>query len=344
MKQLLAKLISSNLRVIAAEVSVIAIVIAAIGVSISLGVSGSGRNPSPSGSTVTTSLSTTTKVPPTTISATTSTTIPPTTTTTTPLAEPGGGLTLFPGKRIIAFYGAPGGGALGVLGQSSPQDAWTALMQQVAQYAQPGVQVIPAFELITYVAQHAPGPSGTYSQEISTQAIQEYLNVVQAHDGLLILDIQPGRGGFLADAQTLAPFLKLPDVALGLDPEWEVSNTQVPGEVIGQTTATEINQVSSWLQSLTTTYSLPQKLLLIHQFTQSMVQDKQNVLPQPNLQLIFNMDGFGSWPGKVSSYHLLASDPRFGVGMKLFYQQDKPLHPPSDVLALVPQPDVVEYQ
>ncbi|CAG4910620.1 hypothetical protein [Acidithrix ferrooxidans] len=251
---------------------------------------------------------------------------------------------MFPGKRIVAFYGAPGGGVLGVLGQTSPEVAWTALAQQAAPYAQPGVQVIPAFELITYVAQHAPGPGGTYSQEISPQAIQQYLDVVQAHDGLLILDIQPGRGGFLADAKTLAPFLKLPDVALALDPEWEVNNTQVPGQVIGHTTATEINQVASWLQSLTTAYNLPQKLLLIHQFTQTMVQNKQDVQPQANVQIVFNMDGFGNWPVKVSSYHLLASDPRFGLGIKLFYQQDKPLHPPSDVLALVPQPDVIEYQ
>ncbi|MDA8197241.1 MAG: hypothetical protein M0019_08580 [Actinomycetota bacterium] len=340
MKLLFSKLISSNRRAVAAEILLVAIVIAAIGVGISFGAPASVQHQPQSQTSVATSLPATTTPAP----SSTTTTIPPTTTTTTPQEEPGGGLALFPGKRIVAFYGAPGGGALGVLGKTSPEDAWTALMQQVVPYAQPGVQVIPAFELITYVAQHSPGPDGTYSKKIPTSDIQQYLNVVQEHDGLLILDIQPGRGSFLADAQALAPFLELPDVALGLDPEWEVNSTQVPGEVIGQTTATEVNQVASWLQILTTTYKLPQKLLLIHQFTQSMIQDKQEILPQPNLGLVFNMDGFGSWPVKVSTYHLIASEASFGVGMKLFYQQDTPLHPPSDVLALVPQPDVVEYQ
>lgn len=276
------------------------------------------------------------------------TTAPVTTTSTTTTiptpTEPGGGYTLYPGRRIVAFYGAPGGGGLGVLGQNSPEAMWPKLMAQIAPYQQPTTPVIPAYELITFVAQGSPQPNGTYSARLTNQTIQQYLDVVREHHGLLILDIQPGRGNFLADAQTLAPFLSQPDVALALDPEWQVGSTQVPGQVIGSTTADQINQVSNWLEQLTVSNHLPQKLLLIHQFKASMIQNKAEVAPQPDLAIVFNMDGFGSWKAKTSSYKLLAQDPNFPLGFKLFYRQDAPLEDPATVMSLQPQPVIVEYE
>lgn len=278
--------------------------------------------------------------PPTTTSSTTTST----TTTTPPLSEPGGGNLLLPGRRIVAFYGAPGGGTLGVLGQNSPEEMWPKLLSQAAPYAQPGVSILPAYELITYVAQGSPGPNGTYSARLSDAVITQYLNVVQQHQGLLILDIQPGRGNFLSDAKTLTPFLKLPDVALALDPEWQLGPNQLPAKVIGSTTASDINQVSNWLEQLVEANKLPQKLLLIHQFTSSMIQDKSAVVAQPNLAIVFNMDGFGGWKAKIATYKMIGQDTQFPLGFKLFYSQDTPLKPPSSVLALSPQPVIIEYE
>lgn len=281
--------------------------------------------------------STTTMAIPTTTSTSTTTTIPAP-------SEPGGGSTLFPDKRVVAFYGAPNGGSLGVLGEATPQTMWPKLIAQANQYQQPGVQILPAYELITYVAQGSPQPDGTYSKRLSNSEIQQYLDVVKAHDGMLILDIQPGRGNFLNDAKTLTTFLEQPDVALALDPEWQVDSTHIPGQVIGNTTAAEINQVSAWLQQLTTTNHLPQKLLLIHQFNSAMVQDKQAVQAEPNLAIVFNMDGFGTWKAKLSSYQMLSADNKFQLGFKLFYRQDVPLESPPSVLALNPVPVVIEYE
>lgn len=276
---------------------------------------------------------------------TTSTVSTTTTTTTIPYpTEPGGGYTLIPGKRIVAFYGTPGSGNLGVLGQATPEAMWPKLMTQVAPYQQSNTVALPAYELIAFVAQGSPQPDGTYSARLSDPAIQQYLNVVKEHQGLLILDIQPGRGSFLADAKTLAPFLAQPDVALALDPEWQVTQTQTPGQVTGTTTAAEINEVAAWLEQLVVANHLPQKLLLIHQFESSMIQDKPAVAAQPNLAIVFNMDGFGSWKAKVNSYQLLSTDPRFPLGFKLFYRQDNPLEDPPRVLALQPQPVVIEYE
>lgn len=285
--------------------------------------------------------------PPKPTTTTTSTTTTSTTTTTTTIpapTEPGGGYTLIPGRTVVAFYGAPGGGGLGVLGQKPPEAMWQQLMEQVAPYQQLAAQVLPAYELITFVAQGSPQANGTYSARLSNAEIQKYLDVIREHHGLLILDIQPGRGNFLADAQTLTPFLSQPDVGLALDPEWRVGADQIPGKVIGSATAVEINQVSSWLEQLVTANHLPQKLLLIHEFTGSMIQNKADVAARPNLATVFNMDGFGSWKAKLSSYKLLAEDKRFPLGFKLFYKQDVPLESPSKVMALDPQPVIVEYE
>ncbi len=267
-----------------------------------------------------------------------------TTTSTTLLQEPGGGLQLFSNRQIVAYYGLPGNPALGVLGTTGASAAWTSLSAVARSYATPGVKILPAFELITYVAQAGPGPNGSYSKRIPASVIQHYLSIVQQNNGLLILDIQPGRGSFLKDAQTLAPYLSQPDVALALDPEWEVSSTQVPGKVIGHTTGEEINAVSKWLQGLTLQNNLPQKLLLVHQFKQSMVLDKWATEPRSGLAIVFNMDGFGSWGMKVKAYQLLESYTDFGLGFKLFYRQDEPMGSPQQVMALAPQPNVIEYQ
>ena len=258
--------------------------------------------------------------------------------------EPGGGQRLFPARRIVAFYGAPGGDSLGVLGGASPAATWPALAAQAAPYAQPGVPVLPAYELITYVAQAAPGPAGTYTAMLPPAKIDQYLAVIRAHRGMLILDIQPGRGSLLADTETLAPYLDHPDVGLALDPEWEVTAPQLPGHVIGHTTAAQINAVGRWLDHFTAAHRLPQKLLLIHQFTPQMIVDKPAVHARYHLATVFNMDGYGTWADKLGVYHALATDPRWHLGFKLFYRQDTPLHPPGDILALAPTPSIIEYQ
>lgn len=277
-------------------------------------------------------------------SVTTPTTSPTTTSTTVLGGESGGGTSLFSTTRIVAFYGAPGGGRLGILGQYSPGIMWSKLKAQAAQYKQPGIKVLPAYELITYVAQGSAQPDGTYSTRLPNQVIQQYLNTIRKHHGLLILDVQPGRGNFLTDAQTLAPFLNQPDVALALDPEWQASTTTIPGQVIGSTTAAEINQVSNWLENLTQAGHLPTKLLLVHQFTRSMIKNKSDISPRQDVQLVFNMDGFGKWKSKTNSYDMLSKDTTFPLGFKLFYKQDTPMQSPLKVLALKPPPVIIEYE
>jgi hypothetical protein len=204
--------------------------------------------------------------------------------------------------------------------------------------------VVPTYELIAFVAQGSPGADGTYTSQLPGAQIDAYLQVVKQHDGMLILDIQPGRSGLLADAQALQKWLVQPDVGLALDPEWELAPGQLPDRQIGQTSAAEINQVSAWLQQLTVAHRLPQKLLMVHQFRPSMVGDKVAVTPEPDLAITFNMDGFGATKGKLTVYQMLAVDDRWYLGYKLFYHRDLPLQTPDQVLALLPSPQVIEYE
>ena len=84
---------------------------------------------------------------------------------------------------------------------------------------------------------------------------------------------------------------------------------EVPGKVIGSVDAREVNAVSAWLAELVERNKLPQKLFLIHQFTDDMVDDTQ-LQERPGLAMVLNADGFGT-PGaqarQVPRVHLVAA-------------------------------------
>ncbi len=258
--------------------------------------------------------------------------------------EPGGSTRLLPGNRIVAFYGASATPALGVLGTASAEGIWPRLAQQAAAYKTAGAPVIPAYELITDVIQSAPGVDGDYSVQVDDTVIGSYVAAATKHGALLILDIQPGRTSFLPLAQKLARYLALPNVALALDPEWRLAPGQAPAQQIGSVSAAEVNATSAWLEQLTVAHHLPQKMLLIHQFQDGELAAKNTLAVRPHLATVVNMDGFGGRAAKLSKYRDLAADKRFGLGLKLFYQQDVGIFMPSEVLALTPAPNVVDYQ
>jgi hypothetical protein len=252
---------------------------------------------------------------------------------------------LFPGHRIVAFYGAAGNPSLGALGDAPPGKLWHRLAAQASKYDRRGTATVPAYELIAYVAQGSAGPAGDYTAMVPDATIRSYLKVVKAHHGMLILDIQPGRSSFLADAKTLARYLDEPDVGLALDPEWKLPpGGHFPYDRIGHTSAAQINAVSGWLAHRTRAHHLPQKLLLVHQFQAQMVRHKPAVRTRHDVAVTFNMDGFGSRAKKRASYKTVAADHRFPLGFKLFYDQDIDLFDPADVLACKPPPYVIEYE
>ena len=260
-----------------------------------------------------------------------------------PAELPRGGRTVFPRFRMVALYGADDGGGLGALGLGTPDDAARRLDRQADAYAQPGRPVLPVMELIVTIADPFPGPDGCYAHPTDIDDGWRYLRAARAHRQMLVLDIQPGRCDFLSQTRRWEPLLAQPDVGLALDAEWRMPAGAVPGQEIGTVSAAEINTVTSWLADLTRRRALPQKPVLLHQFTPDMITDRDALASPPELAVISHTDGFGSIPDKTTKYRAL-TNPRMHSGFKLFYTQDKPLMSPAQVLGLQPPPDFISYQ
>jgi hypothetical protein len=262
-----------------------------------------------------------------------------------PAQLPGGGRTLFPERRVVAFYGNPRDDELGALGIGTPAQAARKLVAQAKPYNLKARPVLPAMELITTVATAAPGDAGLYRDHLSFAKIRSYLKAARRIKALLVLDIQPGRGQFGPEIERLAPFLREPDVGLALDPEWHVGPDQLPGKVIGSTDADVVNAAARYLAKLVRERDLPEKLLIVHRFTDGMIARADRLAPVPGVQTVVNVDGFGSNSVKVAKYHaFVRSTPRLRRGFKLFYKEDVKTMTPKAVMALSPRPDVVVYE
>jgi hypothetical protein len=261
-----------------------------------------------------------------------------------PVELPRGGRAVLPDRRVVAFYGAPQSPELGVLGIGSPGEAARKLERQARPYSSRRRPVLPALELITVIANADPGDDGSYRSRQPNAVIRRYLRAARRHDMLLLLDIQPGRSDFFTETTRLERWLREPDVGLALDPEWRVSEGQVPGQVIGQVGAREVNATSAWLAQLVARENLPQKLFVVHQFTDGMVDDTE-LKRRDGLAMVLNTDGFGAKPVKVAKYHdFTRAAKSFDQGLKLFYEEDAGLMSPREVLRLRPAPDVVVYE
>ena len=260
-------------------------------------------------------------------------------------ALPRGGRRIFPDYRVVAFYGAPQDEQLGALGVGTPDQAAARLRKVARDYERKTRPVLPAFELIATIAADAPGDDGMYRMNQPDEVIERYLRAARRAKALLILDIQPGRADFLTETRRLERWLREPDVGLALDPEWHVGAGEVPGQVLGSVTAAEVNAVSAYVSALVSDHDLPDKLFVVHQFTSSMIENKEQVRQRLGLALTMNVDGFGDRPNKISKYDLFTSElTRFHNGFKLFYEEDTNLMSPRQVLALRPPPDLVVYE
>jgi hypothetical protein len=267
-----------------------------------------------------------------------------------------GGRVLLPDYRIVAYYGAPQHDELGALGIGTPDEAGRKLLPQAAAYKRPGRPVMPAFELIVTLAQADPGDDGMYRLRQTPAVIQSYLDAVRRIKGVLILDIQPGHASFVDEVRAIGQWLIEPDVELALDPEWNVPEGVVPGKQIGSTDAATVNQISYYLARLRRLRNLPQKVLIVHQFTEGMVTNRDRIRDRPGVAIVHNIDGFGTPDLKTGVYNQLSYRSGAGAaagrppgggrfnGFKLFYKEDTNLMAPAQALGLRPAPDVVVYE
>ncbi|WP_205474323.1 hypothetical protein [Nocardioides sp. SYSU D00038] len=262
-----------------------------------------------------------------------------------PATLPGGRRTVFGGERfLVAYYGSARTGALGVLGEDPPDRMHRRLVRAARPFARPGRPVQPVYELIVTVADPHPGPGRDFNHDIARADVRRYIRAAHRHGALLLLDVQPGRAGFLAVAKRWEWALRDPYVGLALDPEWRMGRHGVPGQRIGSVTHTEVNRVSAWLSGLVARHDLPEKLLVLHQFRTSMISGIDRIVRRPGLALVQHVDGFGTPGQKLDTYRAVAHPATFRMGFKLFYDEDVRRMGARAVHAVRPRVRFVSFQ
>lgn len=260
---------------------------------------------------------------------------------------PRGGTSVLPQNRVIGFYGAPQADSLGELGIGSPASAAKRLRRQIGPYKPLSPQpILPVFELLGTIALDSPGNDGKYRARQPNSVIRRYAKTAKNNRFLLMLDIQPGRSTFIEEVEHLKRWLRLPYVSVALDPEWNMGPNGTPGESIGSVSAKMVNRVTRFLTGIVRRRDLPQKLVVIHQFTDSMIRHKEDLKTRSGVDMVLNADGFGTKRAKTSKYEQLAPSRRSGLfpGFKLFYEEDDGLMSPRQVMRLRPRPDFIVYE
>lgn len=261
---------------------------------------------------------------------------------------PGGGGLVFPGRRMVALYGHPWGGALGVLGEQGAADAAALAQQYADQYQEFSPEpVIPAFEIIATVAAGGAGDDGNYSNVTPSEDLTPYVDAITEAGGYVILDLQPGRALLLDQAKIYEDLLKRPNVGLALDPEWKLHGDDLPLEQVGHIDVSEANEVAEWLAQLTRENDLPQKVFMLHQFQTQMIRNRDQLnTSHPELATVIHADGHGTPGMKMDTWNAMLTDLPSGVWMawKNFIDEDEPMLNPQQTMDIEPRPWIVSFQ
>jgi hypothetical protein len=175
--------------------------------------------------------------------------------------------------------------------------------------------------------------------------VMRYIELTREHDMVLFLDLQIGRSSVAAELPRVLPFLRYPNVHLALDPEFAVNAGQVPGVALGSMAPADINAAQAALQRLVKQEQLPPKVLVVHQFHESMIRDGEAIQSFAGVDLVLDVDGFGPAATKAAIYETFATRPYSRrPAIKLFFRQDPDLMTERQVLSLKPAPALVIYQ
>ena len=261
---------------------------------------------------------------------------------------------ILPGKRIVAFYGNIRSKGMGILGREPKEQMFRKFEKVLAEWraADPSRGVQAALHNVTITAQGTPGKDGKWRLMNSKATIEEVISWAREHKCILFLDVQPGHSTLQAELPKLEPYLKQPDIHLGIDPEFALATMPGvrPNQKIGTYDAKDVNFAVSFLARIVSENKLPPKVLTVHRFTRKMITNYKNIKLDPRVQIVMHMDGHGEPTLKKDSYHAyIVKEPVQYTGFKLFYEYDarpKPHHimTPQEVIALEPSPLYIQYQ
>ncbi|MFW6097572.1 MAG: hypothetical protein ACOC9Z_05830 [Chloroflexota bacterium] len=287
---------------------------------------------------------------------TTATPTPTSTATSTPSAYPP--LAQTPGEpqpyleqfTMVSFYGSAEGAGMGILNFRETPQLLAELRRRASEYQAllPEKDVLPTFHVIVTIADPWFGEDRNFNHRASLESIEQWLALAEEEGIGVVLDVQPGHAPIQEEFERIRPYLYHPHVHLALDSEYTMERTpeglyEIPGDVLGSLYAEQINPIQAQLEEIALEIGV-KKVLILHQFEDEMLPDKENIENYEHVELVIDSDGFGG-PDKVRDYHQYAGEPGFDFGgIKLYRNWDNPLLAPQNVLDLEPPAAVVIYQ
>lgn len=262
---------------------------------------------------------------------------------------------ILPYNRVVAYYGNLYSNRMGALGKWPKKEMIPKLLAEVKKWndADTVIKAIPALHYISATAQGAPGKDGKWRFRMPSSQIDTVIKWAEEINALVFLDVQIGLSTLQAEIPLLEKYLSMPNVHLGIDPEFAMNGKggKRPGSVIGTMSADDINYVGNYLAGLVKKNNIPPKILVIHRFTQGMVTGYKQIKLHPELQIVMDMDGWGGPAKKTGTYQSwIYREPVQFTGFKLFYVNDteksgqKEMMSPAQVLNLKPAPIYIQYQ
>ncbi len=247
-------------------------------------------------------------------------------------------------QMIVAYYGRPGIRAMGVLGKYSVKAIIPIIQAKANEYkkASGNQNIVPGFDIVYDMATIHPGGNKNYISTLSSQKLMPYIHAANKHGFVLFLDLQLGKKTPVQSIRSVLKYLKYNNVHIAIDPEFNVHGLGIrPGKIIGHITGNQVNQVQDAMSNYMKKHGIKEKkILIVHMFRHSMLTNKKDIKTYDNINLVFNLDGFGPAGLKVSIYNSIYTkriSNKVASGFKLFFNQDKPyLMTPKQVLGIDP--------
>ncbi len=259
---------------------------------------------------------------------------------------------ILPFNRIIAYYGNLYSNKMGVLGQYKEEEMLQRLDAEVKKWniADPATTAIPALHYIAVVAQAGAGADGKYRLRMPSAEIDKILAIAAKINAIVFLDFQVGFSTLDKELPVYKKYFQMPNVHLGIDPEFSMKGKIRPGKIVGTYDAVDINFATNFLAEIVRENNLPPKILVVHRYTKKMVTNYKLIRTMPEVQIVMHMDGWGGKEKKINTYQqFVYKEPVQFTGFKLFYKHDvlqlgSVLMTPNDLLKLSPRPIYIQYQ
>ena len=260
---------------------------------------------------------------------------------------------ILPFNRVIAYYGNLYSKKMGVLGEYEEDIMLGKLNTEVAKWnkADPKTPAIPALHYIVTVAQGSAGADGKYRSRMPDSEIQKVFKMANKINAIVFLDIQVALSDLKTELPILKKYLELPNVHLGIDPEFSMKTMAKPGTVVGTMDGElDVNFAINYLSEIVKDKNIPPKILVVHRYTKKMLTNYAKITPTSEVQVVIHMDGWGGKDKKKGTYrNFIYPEPVQFAGFKLFYKNDTKepnttILTPEELLKLNPRPIYIQYQ